>query len=322
MNDDNDSVIVHEFQNDNTHLPKNQTVYRIRKRDPGYTQVCNDIISETGLSWKAKGILIYLLSKPDGWTVRENDIVKHSVDGLKATKAGIKELINRGYMFRRKIRDDKGKYRGWETIVCEVPFTEMPFSDVGFSDVRLPDVRKRHLTNTNITNTDKSNTDERNTDITTMSLCCKQNEILTKGKCFPVVTGREVDGIVDAVIEIQYASGGVRNRDRLRKHLQRMLEGGNLLIPERWDEYIREKEEAIEKAKRKKTERQQEEEEEIKARQAVEEFEALPASNQEKYIEMARATTGKHLDVSDSIIRIIAAQIAAKEKTGAGNIVS
>jgi len=103
MKNGNDSVSV---------LPKNQTIYRIRKRDPGYTQVCNDIINETGLSWKAKGILIYLLSKPDGWTVRENDIVKHSVDGLKATKAGIKELIDRGYMFRRKIRDDKGKYRG------------------------------------------------------------------------------------------------------------------------------------------------------------------------------------------------------------------
>ena len=94
-----------------------------------------------------------------------------------------------------------------------------------------------------------------------------------------------------------------------------MLEGGNLLVPDRWDEYIREKEEAVEKAKREKTERQQEEEEKTKARQAVEAFEALPASEQEKYIEMARATTEKNLDVSDSIIRIIAAQMAAGEKT-------
>jgi hypothetical protein len=47
----------------------------------------------------------------------------------------------------------------------------------------------------------------------------------------------------------------------------------------------------------------------------VEAFEALPASEQEKYIEMARATTEKNLDVSDSVIRIIAAQMATGEKT-------
>jgi hypothetical protein len=254
--------------------------------------------------------LIYLLSKPDGWTVRENDIVKHSVDGLKATKAGIKELINRGYMFRRKIRDYQGKYRGWETIVCEVPFTEMPFPDVGFSDVHLPDVRKSHLTNT-----DKNNTDDSNTNITTVSSHCDLRKIQIKGKYFPTVTGREAEIIADAVIEIQYACGGVRNRDGLRQHLKKMLEGGNLLVPDRWDEYIREKEEAVEKAKREKTERQQEEEKKTKARQAVEAFEALPASEQEKYIEIARATTEKNLDVSDSVIRIIAAQMAAGEKT-------
>ncbi|HET6460266.1 MAG TPA: hypothetical protein VFG29_05705 [Syntrophales bacterium] len=310
MNKSNDFFFVNELQSDNTNLPKNQTIYRIRKRDPGYTQVCNDIINETGLSWKAKGILIYLLSKPDGWTVRENNIVKHSVDGLKATKAGIKELINRGYMSRRKIRDYQGKYRGWETIVCEVPFTEIPFSDVGFSDVRLPDVRESHLTNT-----DKSNTDDKNTNITTASSCCDPHKMQTKGKCFPAVTGREAEIIVDAVIEIQYACGGVRNRDGLRQHLKKMLEGGNLLVPDRWDEYIREKEDSIERANREKTERQQEEEEKTRARQAVEAFEALPASEQEKYIEMARATTEKNLDVSDSVIRIIAAQMAAGEKT-------
>ncbi|MGO9139714.1 MAG: hypothetical protein ACLP9S_05490 [Syntrophales bacterium] len=310
MNKGNDSISVNELQNDNTNPPKNQTIYRIRKRDPGYTQVCNDIINETGLSWKAKGILIYLLSKPDGWTVRENNIVKHSVDGLKATKAGIKELINRGYMSRRKIRDYQGKYRGWETIACEAPFTEMPFSDVGFSDVHLPNVRKSHLTNT-----DKSNTDDNNTNITTVSSRYDLRKIQIKGKYFPTVTGREAEIIADAVIGIQYARGGVRNRDVLQQHLKKMLEGGNLLVPDRWDEYISEKEEAVEKAKRKKTERQQEEEEKTKTRQAVEAFEALPASEQEKYIEMARATTEKNLDVSDSVIRIIAAQMATGEKT-------
>ncbi|MGZ6250255.1 MAG: hypothetical protein ACXWMC_11625 [Syntrophales bacterium] len=55
MKNGNDYVSVNELQSYNTNLPKNQTIYRILKRDPGYTQVCNDIINETGLSWKAKG---------------------------------------------------------------------------------------------------------------------------------------------------------------------------------------------------------------------------------------------------------------------------
>ena len=103
--------------------------------------------------------------------------------------------------------------------------------------------------------------------------------------------------------------------ERLIDQAEKNNTDGGIFCKDTWDEYIREREEAIERANREKTERQQEEEEKTRARQAVEAFEALPASEQEKYIEMARATTEKHLDVSDSIIRIIAAQMPAGEKT-------
>ncbi len=72
-------------------------------------------------------------------------------------QAGIRGLIKRGHIIRRKIRGDRGRFLGYETLVFEDPkepiATEMPFTDVRFTDIR-----KRHTTNTNKRNTNFNNT--------------------------------------------------------------------------------------------------------------------------------------------------------------------
>jgi hypothetical protein len=45
------------------------------------------------MSWKARGILIYMLSLPDDWEVHLSEIAKHSEkDGRDSFASGIKEL--------------------------------------------------------------------------------------------------------------------------------------------------------------------------------------------------------------------------------------
>lgn len=125
----------------------NQTVYRSsHKRN--YTVIGNQLISKTDISWKAKGILIYLLSKPEDWVTRLDDIVKHSSDGRASVLSGLKELKQKGYLEKVRITDQKtGQVSHWETIVHEQPIATSP------------DVENRHSGNPDSGNPDsgKSN---------------------------------------------------------------------------------------------------------------------------------------------------------------------
>ncbi len=107
------------------------SIFRVTKdKNNPYVMVNKEWINNEYLSWKAKGILLYLLSKPDDWQVYEEEIVKHSRDGLDAVKTGIKELINKGYIKRSRQRDENGRLRAYEYLVFEHP-TYRGFSYVG-----------------------------------------------------------------------------------------------------------------------------------------------------------------------------------------------
>ena len=73
------------------------------------------------LSLRAKGLLAYLLSKPDNWTVRVSHLVREMKEGRDAIQVTLKELEAQGYLVRSRTKDEKGKFRGWETIVFETP---------------------------------------------------------------------------------------------------------------------------------------------------------------------------------------------------------
>ena len=47
---------------------------RKRKKN-GFTQVSNAMLEDTRLSWRAKGLLCYMLSRPDNWKINKTDLV-------------------------------------------------------------------------------------------------------------------------------------------------------------------------------------------------------------------------------------------------------
>jgi hypothetical protein len=81
------------------------------KKISNYTMVQNTICNDTNLSWKAKGIMLVLLSKPDDWIIKIDNITKHATDGEKATRSGFKELMQAGYLTREQIRAKDGTLR-------------------------------------------------------------------------------------------------------------------------------------------------------------------------------------------------------------------
>jgi len=84
------------------------------------------IMDKTGLedprlSFKAKGILAYLLSKPDNWYCYSKHLAKVGPDGISAVKTGLRELRETGYLEKRPIKGEDGKIVKWESIIREQP---------------------------------------------------------------------------------------------------------------------------------------------------------------------------------------------------------
>lgn len=59
-----------------------------------YAQIDNDLINNRELSFKALGIMTYILSKPTDWEVYISDLCRDK-DGEKSVRAGLKELIEK-----------------------------------------------------------------------------------------------------------------------------------------------------------------------------------------------------------------------------------
>lgn len=89
-------------------------------RDTPFVQIDKRVFEDKTLSWKAKGILAYLLSKPDDWQIIINDLIARSKDGRGSTLSGITELMAAGYIHRSTKREF-GKFAGSDYEVFEVP---------------------------------------------------------------------------------------------------------------------------------------------------------------------------------------------------------
>jgi len=103
-----------------------QGIIRVQKnRDNPYVMMNARFLSDERMSWKAKGILAYLLSKPDSWQVQVGDLVKRSTEGRDANYAGLNELKRCGYLVKEPVREN-GKVIRWDSTVYENPIEVKP----------------------------------------------------------------------------------------------------------------------------------------------------------------------------------------------------
>lgn len=83
---------------------------KLRKPPSGFTMVPNTLIRCEGLSLKAKGLYCLLFAKPDNWTYVEEVLIKESTDGRDAFRAGLKELIQHGWLTKLQVRDKNNQF--------------------------------------------------------------------------------------------------------------------------------------------------------------------------------------------------------------------
>ncbi|MGG3046251.1 DnaD domain protein [Bacillus anthracis] len=140
--------------------------FRVNK-DKNYTTINNTGLKDTRLSWKAKGILAYILTLPDDWIFYMEEVTKHSKDGIASLKAGMKELKECGYVKRFPIKGEDGKISKWETIIYEVPQVEKPLVENQL--VEKPSVENLPVENQPLLNTKELSTNKQNTNIQSSS---------------------------------------------------------------------------------------------------------------------------------------------------------
>ena len=87
----------------------------INKKE-NFTSIHNKLINDSRISLKAKGIMLYMLSKPENWKYNPKEIAKNSKDGLDSVYSGIKELIGAGYISRARHSDGTVDYFVFEDV--------------------------------------------------------------------------------------------------------------------------------------------------------------------------------------------------------------
>jgi len=96
-------------------------IKRSPRPESHYLIVSNQVLRDQTLSFKARGILAYLLSMPDNWKVSASAIARASDrDGRESILTGLKELETAGYLKRWRHQDDAGNMVN-ESVIFDSP---------------------------------------------------------------------------------------------------------------------------------------------------------------------------------------------------------
>lgn len=95
-------------------------VCRIEKTKD-YTVMANHHLRNKDLSLKAKGLLSLMLSLPEDWDYTVKGLAYICKDGIDSINGAIKELEATGYMYRQRVRNDRGQLTTVEYTIREYP---------------------------------------------------------------------------------------------------------------------------------------------------------------------------------------------------------
>jgi hypothetical protein len=107
------------------------SIRKVKGLESDFTIVPNQAINDK-LSWAARGMLLYLCSKPDDWEVNITDLVNQTTgtakrSGRDAVRKIMDELVECGYMRKTQNRIS-GKFQNVDHEVSFAPFTENPYT--------------------------------------------------------------------------------------------------------------------------------------------------------------------------------------------------
>jgi hypothetical protein len=109
--------------------------------DP-FARVPKALLADDRLSWRAKGVIAYLLGKTADWKIRITDIVNQSTDGKDSVRSAIEELKSAGYAKSECVKSDIGQFTEWRLHVSDRPIFSNVSPDTGCPELGKPDLGK------------------------------------------------------------------------------------------------------------------------------------------------------------------------------------
>ena len=140
-------------------------VCRVEK-NKNYTTMSNFHLRDKNLSNKSRGLLSTMLSLPENWDYTTRGLAAICKDGVDGITAQLKELEQRGYLVRHRIRDSNGRIIDMEYVIYEEPQPVSP--DTEKPDMVIPDMDEPCLGTPAQRNIDKRITKESNTELSSI----------------------------------------------------------------------------------------------------------------------------------------------------------
>lgn len=91
-----------------------------------WTTVDNRSVEDDRLSFRALGVLVYLLSRPDHWRANVGHLCSTHKEGRESVRTALRELEATGYLTRRWVRSEGSDTPVLEYIIHEVPVAQEP----------------------------------------------------------------------------------------------------------------------------------------------------------------------------------------------------
>lgn len=116
-----------------------------------FTQFPNSWARDSRIGYRAKGLLILLMSHTDGWRISLEHLVHDSPDGITAIRTAVQQLEEAGYLTRTLVRNDKAQVEASEWVLSD------PFE---LENLTSGNLKSENLTSENLTlkNTNTKNT--------------------------------------------------------------------------------------------------------------------------------------------------------------------
>jgi len=97
-------------------------IRRAPRPDSHYTILRNDVLRDSRLSYRARGLLAAILSRPDDWRVTRDQLASEGREGRDAVGSALNELEECGYLRRVRVQARSGV---WST---QLDVHDTPFS--------------------------------------------------------------------------------------------------------------------------------------------------------------------------------------------------
>ncbi|MHB8388805.1 MAG: hypothetical protein ACYDBH_04380 [Acidobacteriaceae bacterium] len=115
-------------------------IIRAPRPERQYTSLRNEVARDSRVSYRARGVLVRLLSNADGFPMTASDLAREGREGRGAMLTALRELREAGYIRTTKKQDEHGRW-STQTFVYDTPQpTGVQKPDSGFPDVGSPDV--------------------------------------------------------------------------------------------------------------------------------------------------------------------------------------